>query len=183
MRTAALHIRNSSSGVGTLTRQSGQAMLEFACMVTVALIVLFGLIDFGRALFDLKVMTGLSRQGGNLASRGSSVSEAASAVIAGQAPLNFSSYGEVIVTSIQDNKGAYTITGQSILGGMSPAQASRVGTGVGATATLPASAQGMMQSGTSIYVAEIFYSFQPITPIGNFMKLAMPSTLYEVAYF
>ena len=182
MCTALLPIRNSSA-VRTLTSQSGQAMLEFACIATVALVVLFGTIDFGRLLFDLKAMTGLTRQGGNLASRGSTVSDAAAAVIAGQAPLNLTTTGEIIVTSVQDNKGVFTITGQSAQGGMSPAPSSKVGTGIGAAAMLPASAQGMMQSGQSIYVAEVYYSFQPVTPIGTLLKVALPSTLYEVSYF
>src|SRR5580704_8608586 len=99
MCMAALH-RDKSTGSWTLARQSGQAMLEFASLVTVALVVLFGSIDFGRALYDLEAMTGLSRQGGNLASRGSTASDAASAVIAGQAPLNLSANGKVIVTTV-----------------------------------------------------------------------------------
>ena len=50
-------------------------------------------------------------------------------------------------------------------------------------ATLSLAEQGMLKSGQSIYVAEVFYSFQPITPIGNLLNLALPSTLYEAAYF
>ena len=66
-------------------------------------------------MYDLQVISGLSRQGGNLASRGSPVLAAASAVMAGQAPLNFSASGRVIVTSIIDNNGVYTITDQASL--------------------------------------------------------------------
>jgi Flp pilus assembly protein TadG len=158
-------------------------MIEFAALVTVALVILFATIDFSRALYDLQVMSGLSRQGGNLASRGSTLSDAASAVIAGQAPLNLSATGKVIMTTIIDNKGVYTISDQTSVGGMTPAPLSKLGTGVGNTATLSLAEQNMLQSGQSIYVAEVFYSFQPITPIGNLLKIAMPSTLYEAAYF
>jgi Flp pilus assembly protein TadG len=173
----------SSLGSKTFARSSAQASLEFAALVTTALIVLFATIDFSRALYDLQVMSGLSRQGGNLASRGSTASAAASAVIAGQAPLNLSASGRVIMTSIIDNNGVYTITDQASLGGMLPAPSSKLGTGIGNTATLSLAEQGMLKSGQSIYVAEVFYSFQPITPIGNLLHIALPSTLYEAAYF
>ncbi|MGC1342499.1 MAG: TadE/TadG family type IV pilus assembly protein, partial [Candidatus Binataceae bacterium] len=117
-----LKSRRHYSLKGLITAQkSGQAMLEFAIMVTVALLLLFGTIDFGRALYDMEVMSGLSRQGGNLASRGSSIADAVSAVIAGQAPLNLSTSGEVIITSVTNSSGKYTITGQASQGGMNPA--------------------------------------------------------------
>jgi len=165
------------------TSESAQAMLEFAALVTTALIVLFATIDFSRALYDLQVISGLSRQGGNLASRGGTVSAAASAVIAGQAPLNLTASGRVIVTSIIDNNGVYTITDQASLGGMLPAPSSKLGTGIGNTVQLSPTEQNMLKSGQSIYVAEVFYSFHPVTPIGSLLKVALPSTLYDAAFF
>jgi Flp pilus assembly protein TadG len=182
MRIASLHHRNSL-GRRTLASESGQATLEFAALATVALSILFLTIDFGRAMYDLQVMSGLSRQGGNLASRGSTVSAAAAAVIAGQAPLNVSGSGEVIMTSIIDTNGVYTITDQASQGGMTPAPSSKFGMGIGNTATLPTAARSMIQSGQSIYVAEVFYPFRPLTPVGNLLKVAMPSTLYDAAFF
>ena len=37
--------------------------------------------------------------------------------------------------------------------------------------------------GQTIYVTEVFYSYQPVTPIGNMLNVVLPSTLYEAAYF
>ena len=73
-------------------------MLVLFCMV----------VDFSRAIHDEQVMTGLSRQGSNLASRGTTLSASAAAVIAGDSPLNLSSNGEVIITSVTNiNRGLY----------------------------------------------------------------------------
>jgi Flp pilus assembly protein TadG len=161
--------------------ESGQAFLEFAAVATLGLILLFGVIDIGHGLYYVEVMSSLSRQGSNLASRGSTVSDSAAAVIAGQAPLSLSTSGKVIVTAITNNGGTDTITNQASQGNMSAS--SKIGTGVGNTASVPSGAQAMLPPNHTIYVTEIFYPYQPITPIGNLLKVVMPSTLYEAAYF
>jgi hypothetical protein len=138
-------------------------------------------VDFSRALYDLQVMVGLTRQGSNLASRGDSLAEATAAVISGDAPLNLSSNGEVIITSVMNNAGVDQITGQSSLGGTT--NTSKIGTVVGSTAKLPTTAKTMVQAGQTIYITEVYFTYKPITPIGNFVKMVLPSTLYEAAYF
>jgi Flp pilus assembly pilin Flp len=161
--------------------ESGQAAIEFALIVPLLLVLLCALVDFSRAIYYLQIMTGLSRQGSNLASRGSALSDSAAAVIAGDGPLDLSHNGEVIVTSVSNINRANIITGQVSEGGIS--QKSRIGRGVGNPATVPASAAAMLQPGQTIYITEIFYSYQPITPIENLLKLVMPSALYQAAYF
>jgi hypothetical protein len=129
----------------------------------------------------MQVMVGLTREGSNLASRGTTLSDSAKAVITGDAPLDLNANGEVIVTSIANVGGSNIITGQASQGGIS--RSSKLGAGVGNHATVPPAAAAMLQPGATIYVTEVFYSYRPITPIGNFVKIVMPSTLYEAAYF
>ena len=44
--------------------------------------------------------------------------------------------------------------------------------------------RGAQQLNQTVYVTEVFYNFQAITPIGNFLsKTFLPSQLYDVAYF
>jgi Flp pilus assembly protein TadG len=164
--------------------ESGQAIVEFTIVATIMLIFFLMLIDFGRAIYDLEVMSGLSRQGSNLASRGTDLSDAVSAVISGDAPLNLSQNGEVIITAVSNAQGVNTISAQQSLGGTS--NTSQIGTYSptrSVTARLPSSASEMIQANQTIYVTEIFYSFRPITPIGNILHVVMPSTLYQAAYF
>ena len=47
--------------------ESGQAFIEFTFVVLMLIIMLFGLIDFGRAIYEHEVLTNLSREGARLA--------------------------------------------------------------------------------------------------------------------
>jgi Flp pilus assembly protein TadG len=167
-------------------KSSGQAAVEYAIIVTSMLLLLCAVIDFGRALNYMQVMVGLTRQGSNLASRGSTLAQAAASVISGDAPLDLNSSGEVIVTSVTNTNNANTITGQATAGSLT--LSSRIGNYVAnnpraSRASVPTGANSMLQAGQTVYVTEIFYTYHPITPIGNLMSIVMPTTLYEAAYF
>jgi Flp pilus assembly protein TadG len=161
--------------------QPGQAMVEFAIIVSLVIIMVCAIIDFGRALNEMQELVGLTRQGSNLASRGTSLPDSATAVVSGDAPLNLNTSGEVIVTSVTNNASGNVITGQVTMGALT--LASHVGGAVGGTATLPPAAAAMLQPGQSIYITEVFYSYQAITPLASLINIVMPSTLYQVAYF
>jgi Flp pilus assembly protein TadG len=161
--------------------QSGQAMLEFAIIASLIIILVFAIIDFGRAFNEMQEIVGLTRQGSNLASRGTSLLASANAVVAGDAPLNLNRSGEVIVTSVTNNASGNIITGQVSQGAIT--LASKIGQGVGTPATLPPSAVAMLQRGQTIYITEVFYNYQAITPIASLLNIIMPSTFYQAAYF
>ncbi len=161
--------------------QSGQALVEFALIGFFLFVLIFGLIDFSRAIYDQQVMKGLTRQGSNLASRGTDLTASANSVVTGAAPLNLNSNGRVIVTSVASVNGFYKITGQVSTGGI-PAS-SRIGTGVGNPANVPPAAAPILNANQTIYITEVFYTYKPITPVGKLVRLNLPSTLYDVAYF
>jgi len=168
--------------------ERGQALLEMVPVVALLLTVIFGVIECSYAIWQIEVIAALTREGANLASRNTALPAAALDVINDGQVINLLGNGEVIITAVQNQGGTFTITGQTSSGGY--AASSRVGTGVGAGATIPATAAtatppatGAIPLNGSIYAAEVFTQYTPITPLGAFVKLTMPSTLYDVAYF
>jgi len=161
--------------------ERGQALLELVPVAVLMLILTFGVIETSYAIWQYEVIAALSREGSNLASRNSTLPASALAVINDGAVLNTANNGQmkVIVTAVQNLGGTLTITGQATNGSL--AASSRVGNGSG-TATLPAAASSIPLNG-SIYVTEVFTQYSAITPLGGFVKVTMPSVLYDVAYF
>lgn len=165
----------------TKADEGGQALVEFAVIGFLLLLLVFGLIDLSRAIYDQQVMKGLTRQGSNLASRGTDLATSANSVITGAAPLDLNGSGRVIITSVANVNGFYKITGQVSSGGIQAN--SKIGQGVGNPATVPPAAAPILKLNQTIYVTEVFYTYQPLTPIGKLASIKLPSTLYDVAYF
>jgi Flp pilus assembly protein TadG len=193
------------------TRQNanerGQALLEMTPVILLMLILGFGVIDFGRAIWQQEVLTGLTREGSDVASRTTPVNlpAAVTAVVNDGAVLNLNGScsatipqcGKVIITSVQNTGTAgapvFVMTGQAFGGNLNAT--SKIGTyhanpqhGQSNTVTLSAdSLPGVTTTipapGSTVYVTEIYDLYAPITPIASFMKITMPTTLYDVAYF
>lgn len=174
----------------TQTEESGQALIEFSLVLIVLVVLTFGLIDVCRAIYTKQVIVNLAREGANLASRGAGdtraeiISNAVAAVVASASPLSITTNGLVIITAVTNNaRGSYYINAQQKKGALTAK--SKVGTAVGVSATLPSTSPypALSQSNYTVYVAEVFYTFAPITPIGKLLKVAMPTNLYDAAYF
>jgi Flp pilus assembly protein TadG len=173
-------------------RDSGQAAVELAFVAALLLTLMCSAIDFGRALYDLQIISQLSRQGSNLASRAlgnsscDSLCTAAADLISADSGLGLSTNGRVIVTSFTQTTpnagGTYTVAEQvkSTTGISANSKVAPTGAGTATLSGAPA-----LQNGQTLYVTEIFYTFAPATPIGRLTNNAVgfPSQLYDIAYF
>ena len=167
--------------------RSGQALLEFTFVAAMLLLLIFGLIDFCRAISVRQVITSLTREGSNLASRNTSLTNALSAVVASANPLNITNNGRIFISEVALNdKGQAWVTNQVSFGGISTNGASsKVGRpgGPAMTGWIPTTSPTLPPPNQSIYVTEVFYSFEAVTPVGKFLDFAMPTRLYDAAYF
>lgn len=176
------------------TEQSGQALVEFAIALVILCVFVFGIIDFGRAIYAVEVMKNLAGEGSSMASRGTSPATTAQTVVnyAGS-DIALSSQGCVIVTAVTNVTGHASpqVTAQASQCGVPTS--SKIGCLQGqglcgnSNATLPAQATAALQSeaaGSSLYVTEIYYNFTTVTPVqallgGN----VLPSQWYTAAYY
>lgn len=175
-------MRRSRAVVPSTARatERGGAVVELAIAALFLLLMVFGIVDFGRALLARHAITSMSREAGNLESRGTPLSTTLDATLDNAGSTNLRRDGYVILTAVQrDQRGRLSITQQ--VGGGGFAQSSRIGTMGTTDVRLPNS--GVPLRGQTLYVAEIFFHFSPVTPIGNLLGRRFPSLLYDVAYF
>jgi Flp pilus assembly protein TadG len=179
--------------------ESGQALIELSFALVILCVFVFGIIDFGRAIYDVQVMKNLVGEGSSMASRQGlpSLGNTATTVAADAGrDLNMSTAGCVIVTQVSNmGSGSIQVTGQASSGGISGTAAcrSKVGcvsgtSGCGSSnATVPSAVTNALTTegtNSAIYVTEIYYNFQTITPVTALLgSSVMPSQFYAVAYY
>jgi Flp pilus assembly protein TadG len=171
----------SKSGRSQKVRgRSGQALIEFALVAVMLLLVLFAIIDFSRIILVREVMINVSREGANLISRGTDMTNALNALVTSAQPLNINSSGYIILSSVinTNTDGVPRVSEQQMTGGM--LSTSKVGP-PGNVATLP-NPQLPLPNQT-LWVAEVFYSFTPVTPLGQLLGMTLPTTNYDAAFF
>jgi len=110
------------------TNESGQALVELSFGLVMLCVFVFGIIDFGRAIYDVQVMKNLVGEGSSLASRQTTALPQAVAIVVADAgnDLHMSTIGCVVITQVtNEGGGSIQVVGQSFGGGISCS--SRVG--------------------------------------------------------
>jgi hypothetical protein len=156
--------------------------LEFSLILVTLLVLLMGVVEFARIYQTRLVITSLSREGSNLAARGTALTNVCDTLVVSAQPLNITASGYVILSDVlRDAGGTLIITNQITRGGL--VQASKIGA-LGARGTavvLPMS--DLPTVNQHLMVTEIYYQFTPCTPIGAFLANRLPTMLYDVSYF
>jgi hypothetical protein len=158
----------------------GGAVVELGISLFFLLLMLFGVVDFGRALLFRHALTSMSREAANLESRGTPMDTTLQSTIENSGAADLAHNGFVILSAVaRDERGELKITRQVSGGGLP--SSSRVGSRSSGQVLLPN--DGIPLRGQTLYVAEIFVRFESVTPIGALLHTRLPSVLYDVAYF
>lgn len=148
------------------------------------------MIDFGRAIYYRQVMINLAREGSNEAARGSGsstadvITNAVNAVFASASPKPLQAASlRIIISSVTRAGTTFTVTAQVPKGGYAVNSRFRTGPGQFTLSKWPNTSTAIPQPNRTAYTTEVFYQYTPATPLGKLLKWALPTQLYDVAYF
>lgn len=156
----------------------GQAVAEFAMVLPLVLFIFLGMVEIGNALAVSHTLSRISREGANIASRGTSLDTVVAVLATNGSDIRLSSRGGSIVSRV-----ALQETGPRILSqASSPGLADR--SRIGSVGSQPLSfASYGLETGNTVYVVEVFYHYRPITPFARLFESALPDPIYERAVF
>jgi hypothetical protein len=169
--------------------KKGIAALELALILPILLVLVFGIIDFGRLIRARLIVTNVSREGGSLASRAvSSGNDLLSMLQSSGTPLDLNGLGKIYVSKIK--AGTSTTPNPSIDSQVSKgnlAVSSGIRNGLPGLGLSDALYQHLRFEGppqntsdiAEVWVVEVYYKYKPITPLPNFITGILVTPGYD----
>jgi hypothetical protein len=151
---------------------------EFALVLPVILIILLGMVEFSHAYDRVHGLAGLSREGANIAARGTGLTEVLTTVMANGETLEMTARGGAIVSRIVVQGGEPTVMAQVATAGYE--SESQI---VDVDAAAQWISMAGFAEGSTHYAVEVFLTHEPVTPLGQLYRTVAPPVLYERAVF
>jgi hypothetical protein len=156
-------------------------MVETVLVAPILLLVLLGLIETGNALSVKHKMATLSREGANIASRGTSLAETLNVLMDSGDEINLRENGGIVVTRITVVDGDPVVDSRAATPGFEAA--SRLWN-PGADDNIVAPLQALnLVDGQVLHAVEIIFNYEAMTPVGNFLPGGWTDEVYERAIF
>src|SRR3954463_16524000 len=92
--------------------ESGTATVEFALITPILLMLMLGVIEFGRGFERVHAMVGISRESANLAARGTSLQQSVQVALSSGSDINLTQNGGVIATEVVGQGKAVVVKSQ-----------------------------------------------------------------------
>jgi hypothetical protein len=164
--------------------ERGASLLELAILLPLLAVMAFGVIDLGRLIHARLVVTNVSREGASLASRDRDPSNLMTMLQSSANPFDLNSRGSIIITKVgaadstinklvpyiisQDNAGALSVS-SSISSG-------NINTAMQEIYKYLILDQSGIADISGVTVVEVFYHYQPITPLPRFIQNMFPTS-------
>ena len=156
----------------------GQAMVEAALMMPVMLLLLLGVIEAGNGLSIKHKMAVLSREGANIAARGTSLSETMNVVMAGGSEIELSTKGGAVVTRI------IVVDGDPVIDAQVGYNGYEAYSRLGMPDSISAPLQGLnLVEGQVFHAVEIIFDYEAMTPLAGIFPAGLTDKVYERAFF
>jgi Flp pilus assembly protein TadG len=164
------------------SQERAVAFSEFAILLPILLVVFVAIVDIGRIVYFQQVVTNLSREAANIVSRGASTAEAFASIETADAPLDVTSAGRVIISTIRRRSPtrARAWVVEQVASGALHDVTSRVGV-LGGPAAIPNLRQ--LPAGMTLRAVEVVHVFEPLLNGRGLGLDIYPSTVYDVAFF
>lgn len=153
-------------------------MVEAALVTPILLMILLGLVESGNALSLRHKMAVLSREGANLASRGTSLEETLNVVLTNGDEIGLSEQGGAIVTRVVVTKGIPLIDRQVA----SPGYDADSRLGLPDSTVVPLGSLDF-EEGQVLHAVEIIIRYESMTPVGGMLPEGFARTVYDRAIF
>jgi len=176
-----MNVIGAAGGRGRARGQRGVAILEFALILPLLVILVLLTVDFGRLVQSRLIISNVSREGGSLASRQTTVDTTLATLLTVSArPVDLAGRdGRIIITRLtagqSTSKPTPTITVAVASGGL--AVTSQIGTGRSYYGLTPRMYNHLVYNATNgmadiseLTVVEIYHRYRPITPLPEFLS-------------
>jgi hypothetical protein len=157
---------------------AGTATVETAIAGGILLVLALGIVEFGSAYSAAHTLSGLSREGANLAARGTSLAESVAITIENGSDVGLAARGGAIASRIVVEDGSIVIDEQVASGGYTGQ--SRV---ADSGEEVPEAGAWGLNEGQIVYVMEVFYDYAAVTPFAVLTGVVVPEELYERGIF
>jgi hypothetical protein len=158
--------------------ERGQELVEFTMTIPILMIVVFGLLEVGMLLDVGQSISGLSREGANIAARGAALDSVVQITMGNGGTIGLGARGGTIATRLRIQGGFPVVESQFASSGfMGLSRLGATGDSVTALATA-----GLLE-GQSYHVVELFLAYQPFTPLSKMVSSIVPDTLYDRSIF
>ena len=175
-----MHLR----GKGFSRSERGASLVELAFILPILVVLVYGVVEFGRLIHARLVVTNVSREGGSLASRDIRVGQQLITMLQSSAsPFDLkNAYGRIWITRIKaglsESQPEPYILSRDQGGGLgvkqlpSPALWAplRGGCRQRSTTTCISTRRTTHRTSRRVTVVEVFYLYRPITPLPSFIQ-------------
>lgn len=157
-------------------------MIELALVLPLLMVAIMATVDLGRLIYVRQVLTDLSRESGNLVSRGSTPQDAFMASASADEPLDIENEGTMIITTVRrrDHDDDRPWVFDQVSEGSLSEHSSRIGR-MGGPANIPGVES--LERGVTIMGVEIYHSFQPLFRLDAYGLNFYPEIVYDVSFF